>query len=420
MKIAYIIPVLPDPYNSPSGHLRPYHFIRELSQRHSITLFALSAGEISCEARNEMANWTQRVLTFDVTGTEGEQQPRRQYWGLGKRSRRALKSRQAIKRMADSFADLINREDYDAVVFQGKHTFPVIAGCKLPVVIDFCDATSYRMRQSLRYAKLSDLPWRIMRYLEVKYFEKKLLAKSRHRVFISGRDREAILGRRDRSTLIPNGIDLKFWTRATHDPKPNTIVYTGVMEYPPNADGALYLIEKILPQIRKSVPDVELFIVGRDPSAALIEAARSAPGVTVTGFVDDMRPYLERASVYVAPLRFASGMQNKLLEAMAMEIPVVTTPIGAQGIQIEGIEDLPVYVAQGEIQFAQSVVELLNNKEERTRLAAAGRNYTDQHFDWSRSATQLEQLCTEAVAHAREKQIGARGKLLPDPVRRVI
>ena len=89
------------PYNSPSGHLRPYHFIREMSQRHSIALFALSAGEISSEARNEMANWTERVLTFDVTGTEGEQQPRRQYWGLGNRSRRALKSRQAIKRMAD-------------------------------------------------------------------------------------------------------------------------------------------------------------------------------------------------------------------------------------------------------------------------------------------------------------------------------
>jgi len=71
VKIAYILPVLPDPYNSPSGHLRPYHFIREMSQRHSITLFALSAGEISSEARNEMANWTERVLTFDVTGTEG-------------------------------------------------------------------------------------------------------------------------------------------------------------------------------------------------------------------------------------------------------------------------------------------------------------------------------------------------------------
>ena len=163
-------------------------------------------------------------------------------------------------------------------------------------------------------------------------------------------------------------------------------------------------IEKILPHIRKSVPDVQLFIVGRDPSTALIEAARNAPGVTVTGFVDDMRPYLEQASVYVAPLRFASGMQNKLLEAMAMEIPVVTTPIGAQGIQVEGIEELPVYVAQGEIEFARSVVELLKNKKERVRLAAAGRNYTDQHFDWSRSAAQLEQLCMEAVADAGAKQ----------------
>jgi glycosyltransferase involved in cell wall biosynthesis len=172
------------------------------------------------------------------------------------------------------------------------------------------------------------------------------------------------------------------------------------MEEPPNADGALYLIREILPLVRKSVPDVKLFVVGRNPSATLVDAARPHPNVTVTGYVDDMRPYLEQASVYVAPLRFASGMQNKLLEAMAMEIPVVTTPIGAQGIQMEGAEDLPVCVAQGEIQFAQSVVALMNDKENRTQLAAAGRAYTETHFNWSRSAAQLEQLCMEAVAQA--------------------
>jgi glycosyltransferase involved in cell wall biosynthesis len=263
----------------------------------------------------------------------------------------------------------------------------------------------------MRYAGISELPWRLVRYLEVKHFERKLLRKSQHRAFISGRDREAILGAHDSSKLVANGIDLDFWTRRTRNPQANCMVYTGVMEYPPNADGALYLIREILPLVRKSVPDVKLFIVGRNPSPALIEAARQHPEVTVTGFVDDMRPYLEMATVYAAPLRFASGMQNKLLEAMAMEVPVVTTPIGADGIQIDGLEDLPVRVAQGEIQFAESVVELMNNKAERLRLASAGRSYAEQNFDWSRSASQLEQLCIEAVAQASAGKLSGSGLL---------
>ncbi len=398
MKIAYILPAFPDLYKSPSGHLRPYHFIRELAKRHSITLFALSSGEISSEAQADMKGWTDQALTFDL---HGGKVPSRN------RGVRAWRARQAVKNMKRSFQEVSARESFDVVLFQGKHTFPVIAGCKLPLVVDFCDATSYRMRQSMRYAGITDLPWRSLRYLEVRHFEKKLLRKSQHRAFISGRDRQAILGDRDSSRLVANGIDLEFWTRKTNAPQANCMVYTGVMEYPPNADGALYLIREILPLVRKSVPDVNLFIVGRNPSAVLVEAARMHPEVTVTGFVDDMRPYLEQASVYVAPLRFASGMQNKLLEAMAIQVPVVTTPIGAQGIQIDGAKELPVRVAQGPIQFANAVIELMNDKHECSRLAAAGRIYTEQHFNWSRSAAQLEQLCIDAVTQAG----AATGKL---------
>jgi glycosyltransferase involved in cell wall biosynthesis len=161
--------------------------------------------------------------------------------------------------------------------------------------------------------------------------------------------------------------------------------------------------------------------VGRNPSAALMEAARQHPEVTVTGFVEDMRPYLERAAVYVAPLRFASGMQNKLLEAMAMEVPVVTTPIGADGIKIERVQDLPVCVAEGETRFAQSVVELLNNPEERRRLAVAGRYYTERNFNWSRSAMQLEQQCCEAVAQAGiALGKNSQSSRLPDHARQVL
>jgi glycosyltransferase involved in cell wall biosynthesis len=169
------------------------------------------------------------------------------------------------------------------------------------------------------------------------------------------------------------------------------------MNYAPNEDAALYLIEKILPLVRRSIPDLEVLIVGRDPSPALKEKAQQFKDVTVTGFVDDVRPYLERAAVFAAPLRYGSGIQNKVLEAMAMEVPVITTSLAAAGLRVDGAGEPPVIVADGEEQFAQRLVTLLGQKEERARLAAEGRRFVENHFVWSRSAAKLEEMCLAAI-----------------------
>ena len=132
-------------------------------------------------------------------------------------------------------------------------------------------------------------------------------------------------------------------------------------------------------------------------SPALIKKARHHSDVTVTGFVDDLRPYLEGATVFAAPLRYGSGTQNKVLEAMAMEVPVITTPLVAAGLRVDGGEAPPVVVTDGENSFAESIVSLLRQEKERSRLAIGGRQFMENHFTWSRSAEQLEKMCLAAA-----------------------
>jgi glycosyltransferase involved in cell wall biosynthesis len=140
-----------------------------------------------------------------------------------------------------------------------------------------------------------------------------------------------------------------------------------------------------------------VLIVGREPTAALKKAAKKYPDVVVTGFVDDVRTYLERASVFVAPIRYGSGIQNKVLEAFAMEVPVLCTPVVAEGLYMDDAQEPPIWVADGEEKFAARIIELLANEKERTRLATEGREYVEKNFVWSHSAELLEEMFFEAA-----------------------
>jgi len=171
------------------------------------------------------------------------------------------------------------------------------------------------------------------------------------------------------------------------------------MNYPPNVDAAVFLLDKILPLVRRILPNLEVLIVGRDPSPEIVNMAQRYPDVTVTGAVDDVRPYLERADVFVAALRFASGVQNKVLEAMSMEVPVVTTPVVAAGLSMDGVEPQLIVCVNAE-EIAAGITKLMAHTEERARLSAEGRRFVEAHCSWSRSAQILEELCITATEQA--------------------
>ncbi|HVQ13323.1 MAG TPA: glycosyltransferase, partial [Vicinamibacterales bacterium] len=216
----------------------------------------------------------------------------------------------------------------------------------------------------------------------------------------SRRDRDAAVGLARRGTIIPNGCDTAYWSRRGGE-RGQRIVFTGVLDYAPNADAARYLLSTIVPLVRQDIPNLEVIIAGRNPSPDVLALARQTTGVTVTGSVPDLRPYLESAAAFVAPLRFASGMQNKILEAMAMELPVVTTPVAAEGFKVDGDEEPPLLVGRHAHELAAHITRVMRDPGTAQRLGAEGRRYVNQHCDWERSTHMLDELCRHVATTQR-------------------
>jgi len=191
---------------------------------------------------------------------------------------------------------------------------------------------------------------------------------------------------------IPNGVDLEYFSPAHTSAFPGTgplLVFTGVMDYWPNVDGVKWFVEKILPRIRASVPDVRFLIVGNRPAAQVRKLA-ALPGVTVTGFVEDVRDYVGSADVCVVPLRIARGIQNKLLEAMAMGKAVVSTPQAYEGLRAQSGRDL--LVAADEAAFANATIQLLRDRPSAAVMGRNARLCVERHYAWDRNLSELDDL----------------------------
>ncbi|MCS6964654.1 MAG: glycosyltransferase [Thermoflexus sp.] len=190
-------------------------------------------------------------------------------------------------------------------------------------------------------------------------------------------------------TVIPNGVDLEFFQPWAVPRDPATLIFTGKMSYHANVAAALDLIGEIMPRIWARRPEVRLWIVGRNPPSRLRRAARD-PRVEILGTVPDLRPYLARATLAVCPLRYAVGIQNKVLEAMAMGTPVVATPPVLGGLRAIPGQDL--VVAEGPEAFAEAVLRLLDAPAQRSAMGAAGRAYVEQHHRWEALVERLEEV----------------------------
>jgi glycosyltransferase involved in cell wall biosynthesis len=202
---------------------------------------------------------------------------------------------------------------------------------------------------------------------------------------VSEADRESLLALLGQNappiTVIPNAIDVGVYQKPVEGEIPHfDLVFSGKMDYRPNVDAMLWFGQEIWPRIRAARPAATWAIVGQKPHARL-ERLRGLPGVTITGMVPDVRPYLAGATVYVMPLRMGSGTRLKLIEAMAVGAPIVSTRLGAEGFPVSDGRELLLADEPGA--FARAVLRLLENDDLRARLAAAGRHMAWQ-FDWRR------------------------------------
>jgi glycosyltransferase involved in cell wall biosynthesis len=198
------------------------------------------------------------------------------------------------------------------------------------------------------------------------------------------------------ASVVENGVDCErlqpLTPAVSHD-----LLFVGMMNYPPNADGAIYFVESILPQIRARIPDVRLTIVGHSPPARVRDLGK-IPGVEVTGFVDNLQPYYASASVVVAPLRSGGGTRLKILEAMALSRPVVTTSMGCEGLVVESGKH--VMIADKPEMFADAVTNLLTDPASQRRLAGNSRRLVEDRYDWKILGKQLVDIHNQVASQA--------------------
>jgi hypothetical protein len=200
---------------------------------------------------------------------------------------------------------------------------------------------------------------------------------------------------------FPNGVDSEFFAPTDKPHDPDRIVFVGRMDYYPNQECMAEFCTKVMPLLRARRPATTLAIVGADPSPAVRELGK-LPGVTVTGSVPDVRPYLHEAALMVAPLNIARGTQNKILEGMAAGVPVISSRVAAGGVDASAPEHLLTATTPDE--YVEAILRVLDDPAERIRLARAGRARMLSHHAWPQSMRRLDGIVERCLAQSRPER----------------
>jgi glycosyltransferase involved in cell wall biosynthesis len=188
--------------------------------------------------------------------------------------------------------------------------------------------------------------------------------------------------------VVPNGVDLEYFRPRDDRPEPDTVVFNGVLDYRPNLDAAQHLVDEVWPIVRRRRPQARLLIVGRGDEAERERLRR--PGVELTGEVPDVRPYLAGAAVVIVPIRMGGGTRLKVVEALSMARPMVSTTLGCEGVNVRHGEHL--LVADGADEFAGAVIQLLEDRWLAAELGRAGRRRMEEEYSWELAGERLESL----------------------------
>jgi glycosyltransferase involved in cell wall biosynthesis len=235
--------------------------------------------------------------------------------------------------------------------------------------------------------------WRKMRR-----FEQEMCRNFDCVIAVSAEDREQMRKEYSAKAVfdVPTGVDTEFFRpNGRKKVDPHNIVFTGSMDWVPNEDAICYFTEQIMPRIKRSVPNLTLTVVGRNPYSSLIALSQRDPSVMVTGRVDDVRPYMERAAAYVVPIRIGGGTRLKIYEAMAMAMPIVSTTIGAEGLPVRDEREL--LLADTPADFAAAVVRLLTEQDFAQAMGSRAAAVVREQFGWERVAASFAELCGQAL-----------------------
>lgn len=391
MRILFVCPYIPSHIR-----VRAYNVLRVLVERgHDVTLAVLQPPGEPTDSLPELRQWCRSVHVVPHS--------RSQTLLNGARGLAQNLPLQAAYSHSAPFNQLIRKllqtETFD--VAHVEHLRGAVLADSLgdlPIVFDSVDSISLLFEKVLKDAP--SLKSQLIASIDLKRtkkFEGKLTDRFPEVAVTSEADRQALIdlgSDGEHVTVVSNGVDLDYFQPLDLARNPLRLVFTGKMSYHANIAAAQDLVEKIMPLVWAEQPDAHLQIVGKDPSA-VIQMLGENPKITVTGFVPDMRPYLAEAAVAVSTVRYGVGIQNKVLEAMAMATPVVCSPQACSAISAQQGQDLLVGGSPEAI--ARHILSLLADAQQRTAVGTAGRRYVEQHQTWDRVAAQFEDLYQRAI-----------------------
>jgi len=387
------------------GKIRSYQIIRELSRKHEVTLFTFYPTQLD-DSHPELRQILSRVvcvpLPLPASRSLGEYADYIRRICSFHPYTMAKYYRPEVFR---SFNQLLESETHDVLVCDFVHPAGIIPwDFPCPKVL-FAHNVEAQIWQ--RYYQVTRNPiWKLATWREyraMKRVERFYVQQADHLLTVSEPDRRFFSQYIDPSkiTVISTGVDLDYFQPSQSGENPNALVFTGSMDWLPNDDGIRYFLNEILPRVRRYVRDVKLSIVGRRPSGNVKALARDK-GAEVTGRVQDIRPYVRQASVYVVPLRVGGGTRLKIFEAMAMGKAIVSTSIGAEGLPVTNGEN--IVIEDDPERFALSVARLLNDPAARARLGLAARQMVEERYSWRAVAAEFDSALENVLAKDVYKQ----------------
>lgn len=383
-KIFFLTSRIPFPLEK-GDKLRAYHQMRHLSQRHDIHLCVVSNQKLTAEAEQELNKFCSSINTYESKKTSIILNMIVSFFtGL------PFQVGYFFNSGAHYFVKkTLEKVQADHIFVQLLRTAEFVKQVNLPKTIDYMDSFSMGMqRRKEKSSGLKKLAFHIENK-RLKRYEESIFPYFDQHFIISQQDKESFeFPAAKKINVIPNGVDHEFFAPDKNVEKKYDLIFTGNMSYPPNVSAVEFIAQKILPLIWKQRPECNFIIAGANPSSKV--KALSSDKIKVTGWVDDIRTCYNEGKICVTPLNIGTGLQNKLLEAMSMELPCVCSQLANNALAAENGKE--IVIANRADDYAENIINLLNDPEKRKSLASNGKKFIVKNYHWESIIAKMEKL----------------------------
>ena len=388
MRLLVILPRFPYPIEK-GDKLRAYHQLRILSLHHKIHLVAISHQKVNAKDKAKVSPYCETIdivrtgwitMAINLLKVFFTGLPFQVGYYYSRKARKKINQAVKTYKPQHIYCQLLRTAEYGYVY-------------DIPATLDYQDVFSKGVERRIPRVK-GIMRWLLaMEHKRLLRYEKVVFDRYDRKTIISEPDREHIPhSDRNDIVVVPNGVDHEFFKPMDH-PKTHDLVFTGNMGYPPNVNCAVYLGEEVLPLVHKTMPGVRLMIAGATPTVSVKSLASEF--ITVTGWVDDIRECYAGAKVFLAPMQMGTGLQNKLLEAMSMRMPCITSTLCNLALKAEpGTE---ILIGDSPEQVAEQVISLLKDEVYAGKIAAAGYVFVHRQYGWEGATHGLLDLIERGV-----------------------